>query len=313
LYSGREQLQPEVAWVHRVPALDREGLSILLRGGKMKMGRIVKIVILAGLVIAVSYLFGTICWRVRWGYELIFIPSLEAGGLVAWWLMGTLAVTILASLVAALVRPLWVCGVTFLLASPALLLGWEVSVGTGLLALLYFLALLLYTVKTARELEARVRFSVRALSDGFPILLAALALIACGGIYFGYAAQIEAEGFSIPPSLKDTFVETIMQRVSTQMEAEAELKPEDREKQLAEIREQMESMWLEPIESRLKPYEPFIPALLALSVFWTLRTLLVFVGWIPALVLRVLFSLLTALGVTRVVRETREVERLVME
>ena len=277
------------------------------------MGRIVKIVILAGLLIAASYLFGTICWRVQWGYELIFTPSLEAGNLIAWWLMATLAVTISAGLVAALVRPLWASGVTLPLASLALLLGWEVKVRTALLGLLYFLALLLYAVRTARELEARVRFSARALSDGFPILLAALALIVCGGIYFGYASHIEAQGFSIPPSLKDTLVDTIMQRVSAQVEAEAELKPEDREKQLTEIRQQIESMWLEPMESRLKPYEQVIPALLALGLFWTLRTLLAFLAWIPGLVLRVLFALLMALGVTRVVRETREVERLVME
>ena len=277
------------------------------------MSRIVKIVILVGLLIAVSYLFGTICWRVRGGYELIFTSSLEAGSLVAWCVMGTLLVIIFAGLVAALVRPLWAWGVTFLLASLALLLGWEVRVGTGLLALLYLLALCLYTVRTAGELEARVRFSVRALSDGFSILLAALALIVCGGVYFGCAAQIEAEGFSIPPSLTDTFVETIMQRVSTQMEAEVELKPEEREKQLAEIREQMESMWVQPIETRLKPYERFIPALVAFGFFWTLKMLLGFLTWIPSLVLRVLFALLGALGVTRVVRETREVERLVIE
>ena len=119
------------------------------------MSRIVKIVILAGLLIAVSYLLGTICWRMQWGYELTFTSSLKAASLIGWCLMGTLLVTISASLVAALVRPLWACGVTFLLASLALLLGWEVRVGTGLVALLYLLALLLYGVKTAKELQAR--------------------------------------------------------------------------------------------------------------------------------------------------------------
>lgn len=276
------------------------------------MNRINKIVVLAGLLIGASYLLGTICWQVQQGYELIFVPSLELGMLLLWCLAGMAAVAIASGLVAALVRPLWACAAAFLFSALALLLGWEVRSGTGLLALLYFLALLLYALGTARELEERVHFSVGTVSDGLSLLLTVLALIACGGIYFGYAAKIEAEGFSIPPTIKDTFVGVIMQRVGAQVEADGALKPEEREKQLAEVREQMERMWLEPMESRLKPYERVIPALLALGLFWTLRTLLAFLAWVPALVLRGLFPLLTLLRVTRVMRETREVARLVI-
>ena len=276
------------------------------------MSRAVKIAVLAGPLIVASYLLGTVCWRVQQGYELVFAPSLELGILLLWCLAGAGAVAVASGLVAALVRPLWASALTFLSAALALLLGWEMRLGTGLLALLYFLALLLYAVGTAKELKERVRFSVQAVSNGLSLLLTVLALIACGGIYFSYAAKIEAEGFSIPPPLRDTFVEMIIQRVSAQMEAEGELKPEERERQLAEIREQMEQMWLEPVESRLKPYERFIPALLALGLFWTLRTLLAFLTWVPVLMLKGLFPLLTLLGVTRVVRETREVERLVI-
>ncbi len=276
------------------------------------MSRAVKIAVLAGPLIVASYLLGTVCWRVQQGYELVFAPSLELGILLLWCLAGAGAVAVASGLVAALVRPLWASALTFLSAALALLLGWEMRLGTGLLALLYFLALLLYAVGTAKELKERVRFSVQAVSNGLSLLLTVLALIACGGIYFSYAAKIEAEGFSIPPALRDTFVEMIIQRVSAQMEAEGELKPEERERQLAEIREQMEQMWLEPVESRLKPYERFIPALLALGLFWTLRTLLAFLTWVPVLMLKGLFPLLTLLGVTRVVRETREVERLVI-
>ncbi|MEA3345707.1 MAG: hypothetical protein U9Q78_05610 [Chloroflexota bacterium] len=175
-----------------------------------------------------------------------------------------------------------------------------------------FLTLLLYGAKTARALEERVRFSAQAVSDGLSLPLTAMALILYGGIYFSWAAKIQAEGFSIPSTLTDTFVETIMQRVSAQMEAEEELKPEEREGQLAEIREQIEQTWLEPVEDRLKPYERFIPAALALALFWTLRTLLAFLAWVPAPILKGLFPLLTLLGVTRVERETWEVERLVI-
>jgi len=277
------------------------------------MSRTIKIVMLAALLVMISYLLGTVCQRVQRKYELVFAPSLDLAMLLTWCLAGMGAVAVASGLVAALVRPLWASAVTFLLASLALLLGWEVRLGTGLLALLYLLALLLYAVETAGELQERVHFSVRGVSDGLPLLLTVLAFIACGGIYFAHAAKIQAEGFSIPSSLTDTFVEMVMQRVSAQMEAQGELRAEERETQLAEIRGQMEKMWLEPVEARLKPYERFIPALLALGLFWTLRTLLAVFAWVPAMVLRGLFPLLTVLGVTRVTRETREVERLVIE
>lgn len=150
------------------------------------MGRITKIIILAGLLIAASYFLGAICRRVQQGYELLLAPSLKPAILLLWCLAGAGAVA------AALVRPLWACTLVFLLAS---------------------LALLLYGVGTARVLEERVHFSAGAVSDGLPFLLTALALVACGGIYFGYAAKIEAEGFPLPSAFTGTFIGTIMRRV----------------------------------------------------------------------------------------------------
>jgi len=279
------------------------------------MRRIVKIVLLAGLLVAASYLLGTICRRIEREYELIFAPSLKLAILLLECLAGVGAVAVASGLVATLVRPLSICALIFLFAATTLLLSWKVSMGTGILALLYFLILLLYAVKTTKELEERVHFSVQAVAGGFPLLLTTLALIACSGIYFSYTTKIKVEGFSIPTTLTDTFTGIIMQRVSAQMRTETEgaLKPDEEEKQLAEIREQIEGMWLKPLESRIKPYERFIPAALALGLFLSLRTLLVFFTWLPTLILRGLFSLITILNLAKVVRETREVERLVIE
>ena len=276
------------------------------------MSRNTKIVILSGLLVSVSYLLGSAYKQVQKGHELVFAPSLELGVLVVWLLAGISAVAVVSGLAATLVRPLWAGAVASFVASLALLLGWEVRLGTGLLAVLYFAALAMYTGQTAKVLEERVHFSVRGVSEGFPLLLTALALIACGGVYFGYTARIEAEGFSIPRTLTDSFVDMIVQRIGPQMEGQEGLKAEERAKQLAEIRKQIDQMWVEPVENQLKRYARFVPALLALGFFWTLRTLLALLIWIPALVLKGLFPLLHLLQVTRVTRETREVERLVI-
>lgn len=67
------------------------------------------------------------------------------------------------------------------------------------------------------------------------------------------------------------------------------------------------------IDGTVKPYERYIPFALALSLFMPLVTITGLLTWVPALFLKVLFTLLTALGVVKTVTETREVQRLIIE
>ncbi|MGB5931529.1 MAG: hypothetical protein WBH57_00465, partial [Anaerolineae bacterium] len=66
------------------------------------------------------------------------------------------------------------------------------------------------------------------------------------------------------------------------------------------------------LEEMIKPYERLIPVVMAVGTFMTLQTILGFLSWIPGLILAVIFPLLQITGMTKVVRETREVERLVI-
>jgi uncharacterized membrane protein len=106
-------------------------------------------------------------------------------------------VAVAAGIVAVLFRPFWVCIVAFGLSALAMLFGWEWRVSTGILALLYFFVSLIYARGVAQELDNRLDFSVRPISESQFLLSMALSVVICCAFYFGYAAQIEREGFSI--------------------------------------------------------------------------------------------------------------------
>lgn len=67
-----------------------------------------------------------------------------------------------------------------------------------------------------------------------------------------------------------------------------------------------------PLEEMIKPYERLIPVAVAVGAFMIFETILSLLSWIPRVILEVIFPILQITGVTKVVRETREVERLVI-
>ncbi|MFH1929285.1 MAG: hypothetical protein ABIK79_14090, partial [Chloroflexota bacterium] len=159
----------------------------------------------------------------------------------------------------------------------------------------------------ATELNERVRFSVRPISDGQGTLLMALILVACGSLYLGYAPHIEREGFSVP----DFYIETFMQQMEKQIEAR--VPAEQRQEVVAGFREEFGRAIDGFFERTLKPYERFIPLFIAASLFMPLLTITRLLAWVPTLSLSLLFPLLKGLGVVSVVTETREVQRLVID
>lgn len=211
-----------------------------------------------------------------------------------------------AGLVAALVRSVWVGIIAFVLSGAGLLLGWQMTIEAGILVMVYVVAGSQYTVGLARELDERILFSVRPVSQGQGTLLMALVLVVCGSLYLGYAAHIKREGFSIP----ETYMEMFMGQLEKQIEAR--VPAEEREQAVAKIREDFGRAIDDFFERTVKPYERYIPLAVAAGLFTPLVTITRLLSWVPTVALSVVFPLLTALGVTEMVYETEEVERLVI-
>jgi hypothetical protein len=211
----------------------------------------------------------------------------------------------------ALVRPAWVGIIAFALAGLAMLLGWQVTVGSGALALVYLLAASLYNVDVGRELNQRIQFSVRPVGRGQGVLLIALVLVFCGSLCLGYAAYIEREGFSIPESSIEFLMEQWERQFLSSVPEEQRQAPEF-ETRLAALREDFRRQVDELFARLVEPYKQFIPLIVAAGLFIPLVIATWLLAWVPTIVLSTVLVLLRATGVIRVVRETQEVQRLVM-
>ncbi len=259
------------------------------------------------LLAGAGYFFGTIGKQINQSCQLILSPSIELLYLLLWLLAAIGAIVVAAGLVAALLRPLGIGILAFLLSGLAILLGWQVSLDTGVLTLVYVLAASFYANSVAKELNERIRFSVRPISEGRSMLMMALILVTCGGLYLGCSAHIEREGFEIPETYFNMFMEPMKEQILAQIPEEERLQAG------AKFEEQFQGMMENFFEETIKPYEQYIPLVITLGLFFPLQTITSLVSWLLPVVLSIIFSLLEALKVTRVVSETKEVQRLVVD
>jgi hypothetical protein len=274
---------------------------------KLMMSKALKTAFLAALLMGAGYFLGTVCTQFGQAYELILSPSEELLDLLLRFLLALGAMAVTAGLVAALLRPVWVGIIAFAFSALTMLLGWQVSPGSCVLVLVYVLVASLYTVSVARELNERIKFSVGTVTGEQGMLLMALVLVACGSLYLGYAAHIEREGFSVP----ELYIEMFMEQMEKQIVSRA---PEaEREEMMAEFREEFRHTVDEFFEQTVKPHEKLIPLSVAAGIFTPLVTVTRLLSWVPTMVLNLVFYLLTVLGVIKVVCETQEVQRLVID
>lgn len=193
----------------------------------MEVAKSLKMAVFTGLLIAAGYFLGSTCELIYHQYELIFSPSRELLFLFLRFLLAVGVIALSGGLVAVLLRPLWLSLLAFLLSGLAMLLAWELKPQIGILAAIYLLASALYVRGVNSEMENRIRFSVRPLSESQPILLLALTVMASAGLYLGYSAEIETEGFTIPSSLKESVMNTVEQTIEGQLEPRLESLVED--------------------------------------------------------------------------------------
>lgn len=259
------------------------------------MGNMLKSLSFVVLLVGAGCFLGVVCGMIGKDYGALFSPSMSLLYLGLWFLAAVVTVAVIGGLVAVLLRPFLILALAFALSALGMFALWEISAVSGIVAAVYFLAGLLYCLGIRGELNNRIRFSVWHMLRSQAILLVVLTAIGCASLYFGYAEQIEREGFTVPPAIIDVIVDAV----------EDEIPPWE----LAQFREDIERQ----IENTVAPYERYIPMGVAGIVFMPLTTIVMLLSWIPILLLAGIFPLLTYLGVVEKVTETVEVTRLSME
>ena len=270
------------------------------------MSEWIKIAFFAILLTGAGYFFGTTTKEIGLAYTLLLAPSKELLIQLLKFLLAAGVFMVGAGLVAALFRPVWIGFIAFSLAGLAMLFGWQISLDHGFVVLVYLLTAFLYTTGVAKELDARIRFSVRPISEGQTTLIMGLIFVVCGSIFFSFKTHVDREGFSIP----EAYIEIFTQQMERQIEDRMPM--EEAQEAVAQFEMEFSRSVEEYSERMLKPYERFIPIGIAAGIFMSLVTITKLLTWLPAIVLSFVFRLLQAVGVTKVLRETEEVESLVI-
>ena len=271
------------------------------------MSKLLKFSSFSVILMGAGYFFGTVCDQINQAYVSILSPPGDLLDILLWFLAALFAVAVAAGLIAVLLRPVGVAILAFALSGATLLLGWQISIGSGILVLVYLIAACFYVFNTTRELNDRVRFSTRPVSLCQGILLNSLVLVACGSLYFGCSEYIEREGFSIPEKYTSLFTDTMKDQILAG-------DPDEVHEEIdTEIDEQLQSSMNQFMESTVKPYEQYIPLAIAAGFLAPLITITSILAVVPTAILGVIFRLLISLGIVKVTSETREVQKLVIE
>ncbi|MFQ5924523.1 MAG: hypothetical protein ACE5IE_00815 [Dehalococcoidia bacterium] len=256
------------------------------------MGSVLKALIFVALLVGAGAFLGLVLGMIGDHYGLLFSPSIDLLYLGLWFLGALVAVAVTAGLAAMLLRPFSLIAIAFALSAVGMFAAWELSAVSGIVAAIYLAVGLLFAWSVTSEIKSRVKFSVWHILKSQAILLVVLTAIGCTSLYFAYADQIQSEGFTLPPVISDVITDAM----------EGQGVPPS----LIEAFEQQ-------IEDTLAPYERYIPIGVAAIVFMPLMSIVIFLSWIPILILAAVLPLLTRFGVVEEVTDTIEVTRLNME
>lgn len=175
----------------------------------------------------------------------------------------------------------------------------------------YLVLAILYARSVIGELNERLSFSVRPIKEGQGSLIIALIMLVSISLGLGYKQDALRHGFIFPPAYTQIMKEIVFPRLQTQFESQREMSPEEKAAALEKAEEEFERSLL-GMETTIQPYAAYIWVVLAFIVSGILNFLQSFVSWVPPLVLSGIFPLLKKLGMTRVVSEMGEIERLIL-
>jgi hypothetical protein len=268
--------------------------------------RWLKMCFLALPLVVASVFLGVICRQMGAAHPLFLAPSRALWVLLLRLLLALGGMAISAGIVAALFRPIAVACATYALSALALFLAWGLSVHAATLSLTYLVAAVVYAVMVQRDLAARTRFSVSALSRGQFGLLIILLAIAVGSFLISYNHYIAQYGLAIPQTYATEFSERLAYRLASALPQVV------REQVQLGIQGHAEQLLTEELARVAKPVERYVPYVAALVLFLPLLAIVYFLSWLPMLFLWCIFPLLRVLRITRLVRAAIEVERLII-
>jgi hypothetical protein len=266
-------------------------------------------VVFGALLAGAGGFFGLV---LRWadsGWEYLMPPTWDAFYLGVWFFGAVLAVAVTGGLVAVLLRPFWVAAIAFAVSALAMFFTWDISMIGIIVAVIYLLMGLLYVLAVRGEIENRIKFSVWHLMRPQIILLVLLTAFLSTSVYFGYAEEIDKNGFTMSQETIDWVVKVADEHIIDRIIPEGTLNNRERQDAVEELRDYLEN----DVKSDMEPYEDYTPVGLAAIVFGIMTPITFLLSWIPILILSLVFIPLIRFGAVKKSAKAVEVIRLSIE
>lgn len=257
--------------------------------------------------LATSYFLGRMCDQLSLSYELIMSPSKELLEMMLFLLLSLGGVIISAGIVALLMKPLWAAVIAFLLSSMSIIVGWQrFTIQVGIILLVYFIICCYASHCVHAEQKERIRFSTKPFKNSLGLFSIAILIVACGSIIIGSKDVIDRSGFEIPTSYLEIFMDPFKEQALSQV-------PYNEQSQVEkEFEKQMQGM-MDGFTEQIEPFEKYISLIIGVMFLMTLLNINQILSSIWLLVLQGVIKVFIAVGIIKIVTETRDVEKAIID
>lgn len=278
----------------------------------MKSSSIIKVTFLLLLLIGAHVLLGMTCNKVQNNYTVL-VPSGSPSLELALWGLGSILLCLLMSgLVAALVRPLGVVALGFLLSALGMVWAWGFNIYSAVASLLYFGIAFWFGRSVVDEIKNRIAFSTAPIQQGQKLLIFGLVLMIGASFAFGFRDAAIQSGELIPSAFKQQVSESIASGIQTRLENQGGQDQGNNAKILQGIPQGLDKFWSQ-LEALLETHPDAVPYVFGLLVVWILFTLLSLLAWFPPRLVEWVVLFLKGAGFAHEITEPAEVRRLVLD
>jgi hypothetical protein len=277
----------------------------------MKIGTWGKRTILLLLLIGVHVIFGIACQRVQVYYKSMFANWNAFLLTLMWIFVSFFLVMIVAGLVVCLVRPYRVIMLGLALSAFVMMILWGVNFYVLIAGLFYWLIASLYAYFVVRSLANSICFSLQPVVRGQNLLAFAMALMLGVSFAIAYEQSMVESQSTIPPMVKQVLTNLSIRSFDDRLETQG---VGDRVKAitLQEAGRELDMLW-SGLERTLNPFAGLVLIAAGIAVSIVLEIIFICFAWLPSIFLELLFLILPKLNLIRMISETKQTQRFVLD
>jgi len=243
---------------------------------------------------------------------LAAIPA--SGALISWAINLGISIVLFVfavGLVAALVRPMWVAMIGYVVGAVLFPLIVGSSIITWVVALIFAGVLILYLVSIVRLFANQIEVSTHPLGEKKMLISLLISILISVSVAIGYINDSTARNYVIPPEGETAYSQYMMKMAESLVDQQNGT-AKQKEAALKEAGKKVDETF-DKVEQSLKPVQKHIPILIGVVVFSLVQMVLIFVVMLVAVLIPLLFLILKAARFIHVVTEKREVSRWTLE